>query len=288
MKAELRKIPQSDAVSFDLEIIRSADPNCNWHFHPEYQIGLVLCDNGYRIIGDNLRRLEYGEVVMLGPNLPHVWHLEEDPDCAEDIRGIVVHIRKDFLGTEFFDRPELGSVKALLKNSLRGFRATGMTRDRVADTLQTLPDLQGMESILALLQVLHVLSVSKELEPICSPAYMPETFSSDCGRIDRVCEFLNANFSEIIRREDVASMAHLSPAAFSRFFKARTGKTFQDFVTELRVGHACRLLGQSELNISQVAQKCGFSHISSFDRSFRKVKGVSPRDFRQNYLKFSR
>ena len=139
----------------------------------------------------------------------------------------------------------------------------------------------GFQRVLDLLQILHRLAGSDELAPICSLGYLPQLPDQDGERLRRLCSIIQERISEPLPRNAIAAAAHLSPSAFSRFFKARTGKTFQDFVNELRIGRACRLLSEHEMNITEVAFACGFGNVASFNRSFRRAKHMNPTAYRR-------
>ncbi|EDY18610.1 transcriptional regulator, AraC family [Chthoniobacter flavus Ellin428] len=282
MKVTYHQVTQTTQESFRVMELRGPDYKCTWHFHPEYQLGMVVKGSGHRIVGDNIGPLEAGEISLLGPNLPHAWQFEDAPrGQRKELHGIIIYFREDFLGADFFQRPEAERIHRLLKRAAVGLQVRGKTRRTAAALMQALPRRQGFARVLDLLQLLDLLAGSEELVPICSAGFLPQLPDQHGERLRRVCELIQQRIAEPLNRDEIARLAHFSPGAFSRFFKARTGKTFHEFVNELRIGRACRLLAEQELNITEIALGCGFANVASFSRSFRRAKRCNPTQFRR-------
>lgn len=284
MKMTYHQVPATTEESFRVIEIRGPKYHCTWHFHPEYQLGIVLKGAGHRIVGDNIAPLEAGDVSLLGPNLPHAWQFESTPGRREELHAVVVYFKEDSFGADFFRRPEAQRIQSLLRRASTGLQPLGRTRREVSRLLEAMPQADGFQRVLTLLQILHLLAQSDELVPICSPGFMPKGPDRDGERLRRICDLIQQRLAEPINRDEVARMAHFSPSAFSRFFRARTGKTFHDFVTELRIGRACRLLSERELTVTEIAFACGFTSIASFNRSFRRNKKAAPTEYRRKLL----
>jgi AraC-like DNA-binding protein/quercetin dioxygenase-like cupin family protein len=275
------QVPSGPQESFRLLEIRGASAECSWHFHPECQLGIVLGGSGQRIVGDSICPIKPGEVVLLGSNLPHVWRYENSGAGKFPVHAIVVHFQEDFVGSEFFRKPELRDVRLLLARAALGLQANGRTREKAAALLQGMLGRQGFPRLLDLLSILQLLATSNELTTLCSPGFQPLSADLEVERLRRVCTHIEAHLDLPLPRDEAASLAHLSPSAFSRFFKAHTGKTFHNFVNEVRVGHACRLLMEPEFNITEVALRCGFGDLTSFNRIFRRLKRMTPTEYRR-------
>jgi AraC-like DNA-binding protein len=253
-----------------------------WHFHPEYQITLVLKSSGYRLVGDKITPLRPGDLVLVGSNLPHVWR--QDERCGRSrsaVHAIVVRFLDTFLGRDFLEVPEVRPVRRLLKRARRGLQVTGRTRDTVAAKLERLPGSRGLERVAGLLSILGTLARSQELMPISSPGFVPILSSDDQDRVERVIAFIDARFAGPICRAAVAAEAHLSVGAFSRFFKLRLGKTLPQYINELRVGRACLLLAQEQLKITDIALQSGFHNVANFNRRFHDITKLTPREYRR-------
>ena len=262
--------------------VRGPTYKCTWHFHPEFQLGLVVQGSGHRIVGDSIAPLETGDLSLLGPNLPHAWQFENPAGRQpRELHGIIVYFAPDFPSADFLAKPEAERLRRLLERARLGLQVMGRTRRAAAEILQKMPQHDAMQRVIDLLQTLHLLAASEEIVPIASPGFVEAQSTADGERLRRVCEIIQQRLAEPLRRDDIAAEAHFSPAAFSRFFHSRTGKTFQEFVTDLRIGRACRLLGGREMNVTEVALACGFSSIASFNRTFRRVKKVNPTEYRR-------
>ncbi|HPC60449.1 MAG TPA: AraC family transcriptional regulator [Verrucomicrobiota bacterium] len=282
MKPAFEQTPQRPWESFHFEELRSSSYNATWHFHPEYQITLVLKSHGYRLVGDNISPLTAGDLVFIGSNLPHVWHQDETGSRSRDaVHAIVVRFLDTFLGHPFLHIPEMAPVQRLLKRSRRGLHVTGRTRDEVADRLLRLRSARGLERIAGLLSILGILAESRELTPIASAGFVPVLERDDQNRVERVIAYINQHLAEPIDRDVLAANAHLSPSAFSRFFKLRTGKSLPRYLNELRVGRACRLLADEHAKIVDIALQCGFNNLANFNRRFREITGLNPSDYRR-------
>jgi AraC-like DNA-binding protein len=280
----LETTPQSLHESFHCEVVRGSGYGARWHFHPEVQLTLVLKSSGYRIVGDNISPLAPGDLVLVGASLPHVWHQDERKRGTPDaVHAIVVRFREDFLGDHFLQSPELEGVRGLLKRSARGLHISGATREKTASLMCELAALQGLERVLKLLEILHVLASSKHLRPLASANFAPELRDSDTPRMQRVMKFIHDRLDEVIERKEVARCAALSEGAFSRFFKTRTGKTLPQYINELRVGNACTRLRDADAKVADVALACGFENLANFNRQFRAVTGMSPREYRSAF-----
>jgi AraC-like DNA-binding protein len=282
VKPAFEKTPRRQWESFHCEVLLDDSYHATWHYHPEYQLTLVLEGNGYRLVGDTITPLRAGDLVLVGANLPHVWH--QDAVCSSEaypVHAIIVRFLDTFLGREFFQIPEAASLRRLLSRAGRGLQVTGKTRDLVALKMETLPDLAGLERLAGLFSILAVLAGSRELKPIASPDFAPLLSSGDQNRVERVLTFIHTRLAEPLDRAAVAAEAHLSMGAFSRFFKLRTGKTLPQYVNELRVGRACSLLANEQLKVTDLALECGFQNLANFNRRFRQITGLTPRDYRR-------
>ena len=280
MKAIFQRLTNQSEAGFVFKAVRSSGFGCPWHVHPEYELILVIQGHGYRIVGDNISRLAAGDLVLMGPGLPHIW--QDDPDGGK-------RTSVSFLLIQFEDKPlregllaiaAMEPVRRLLHRATRGLHIVGKTRDKVAALMKPMAGLKGMDRVLQFLQILVTLAGSEDCEPIASPGFAADNSLFDQERMDRVFQFLSSKVGEPVRLSEAARIVNLSEGAFSRFFRLHTGKTFPEFVNELRIGRACSLLLEDNLNITEVAYECGFINLSNFNRQFLKLKGQSPREFR--------
>ena len=276
------KVPRSQSESLYCEVVHPATVPTPWHFHPECQLTLVLNSYGHRVVGDHLTSFSPGDLVFIGPNLPHLWHHDGLHRKADgQAYSIVVQFLEDFLGRDFLSRPESAPVRQLITRGAVALQVNGRTRKAVAERMQALARARGLRRVVWLLDILELLAASKELRPISSPGFQPSLNPFDHDRVGKVCAHVNEHLAEPIFREDLARLVQLSPDAFGRFFRSRTGKTLPEFVNQLRIGRACRLLAETDLSIIEVAMRCGFENLSNFNRQFLRIVKRSPRAYRQ-------
>ena len=241
---------------------------------------LVLQGHGYRIVGDNISRLSAGDLVFVGPGLPHIWQDEPVSGGRASVHFLLIQFEDKFLGDGLLRLPAMEPVRRLLHRATRGLHIVGKTHGKVTALMKHMAGPKGIDRVLQFLQILAALAGSEDCEPIASAGFAADTSLYDQKRMDRVFQFLDSKVGEPLRLSEAARIVNLSEGAFSRFFRLHTGKTFPEFVNELRIGRACTLLLEDDMNITEIAYECGFINLSNFNRQFLKLKGLSPREFR--------
>jgi AraC-like DNA-binding protein len=286
MKPLLEKSIESLNQSFLVKKLQEPFFDPNWHFHPHYQLFTVIKGTGTRFIGDDIRHFEEGDTVFLGPNMPHLWRSDRnyfEKESQLQTEGIVVYFKEDFLGNDFFEKPEMFDIKSFLKNSERGLDLTGTLGTEMVRDLNELLGLTGFEGISKLLNILHKLSVTNDYQYISSTNYTNTHKISETERMRIVHEYVLKHFKENINLSTVASLSNMTEAAFCRYFKSRTNKTFSDFVKEIRIGNACKMLQDENKSISQTCYESGYNTVSNFNNQFKSLKGVSPLQYQKLY-----
>ena len=281
MKARIERVSPKGAASFICRRRRDTRFGFTWHYHPEIELTLITRSRGRRFVGDSIEPYEDGDLVLLGPNLPHTW--DSDPRRKGPHEAVFCQFTPEFLGPDFLRAPELAAVRRLLDRSTRGLRFSGRTQKAAARKMDGMERLQGLARLAALLEVLDLLARSREWRPLSSREFIPALRRGDAERIDRVCRHLNERCAERVTLAEAAAVAHLSIPAFSRSFRRKTGRTLVAYLNELRTGLACRGLMESERSISEIAFDSGFNNLSNFNRRFRALKGMSPREFRRQF-----
>lgn len=287
MKPALEKNIQSPLKSFIVSELIEPYFDPNWHFHSHYQLFTVVEGTGTRFIGDNIQHFEAGDTVFLGPNLPHLWSSDKpyfEASSTLKTHGIVVYFTEDFLGASFFEQPEMVAIASLLERSKSGLEFTGKTNKQLIKSLRKLSQTTGFDSVLLLLNVLNNLSKSIDYKQITDLNYVNTHKASETSRMQKVHDYVITNYREKIHLSTIASIINMSEAAFCRYFKKRTNKTFSDFVNEIRVGSACKLLASEELPITQIAFECGFNTLSNFNRQFQKITKQTPSIYRKEIV----
>ena len=286
MKPLLEKSIESLNQSYLVKKLQEPFFDPNWHFHPHYQLFTVIKGTGTRFIGDDIRHFEEGDTVFLGPNMPHLWRSDRnyfEKESQLQTEGIVVYFKEDFLGNDFFEKPEMFDIKSFLKNSERGLDLTGTLGSEMVSDLKELLVLTGFEGISKLLNILHKLSVTDNYQYISSSNYTNTHKISETERMRIVHEYVLKHFKENINLSTVASLSNMTEAAFCRYFKSRTNKTFSDFVKEIRIGNACKMLQNEQKSISQICYESGYNTVSNFNNQFKSLKGVSPLQYQKLY-----
>ncbi len=278
MKLQFEKIEPEAGTSFRVVHVTEGEP-CRvfWHYHPEYEIVFMPFGNGQRRVGTNVSRYEAGELVFIGPNLPHLNFSYGKEGQYEEI---VVQMREDFMGEAFLQKPELMNVKRLFERAHRGLTFGASTKQRVGEWLTQLPGLPPFERFLTLLRVLQHLAEAADAEPLHADGVRFDLNPKEQERISRVCTYVEQHYTEPIDVRAVADLASLTVPAFCRYFKRMTHLTFTDFVNEYRVNQARRLL-HSARTVSDVGFAVGFNNLSHFHKTFRAVTGETPSAYRK-------
>jgi AraC-like DNA-binding protein len=253
------------------------------HYHEEFELNLIQnAKNAKRVIGDHIEDIDEMELVLVGSNLQHAWFTH---NCkSKEIREITVQFHKDLFDDKLLRRNQLSFIRTMLEKSLRGILFSKETTQLLAPRIIELNQKQGFDSVLELMSILHDLSISRNMRILSDASFNnTEQYTYNSRRIEKTLEYMNHNFDKPITLNEVARLANMSDAAFSRFFKQRTGNTFIDSLTEIRLGHASRMLIDTTQSVAEIAYHCGFNNISNFNRIFKKKKSCTPKDFRESF-----
>jgi AraC-like DNA-binding protein len=252
------------------------------HYHAEYELNLILNGKGSkRVVGDNIEVIDDVELVLIGPNLYHAWFTHQ---CTtEAITEVTIQFHKDLFDEKLLKRNQLSFVKNMFENSQRGILFSADTVRGITDRIINLNKKSGFDSVLELLSILHDLSISRNTKMLSDPSFSGEKFHYNSRRIEKVFEHMNNNYDKQVTLAEVAKIANMPEASFSRFIKKRTGKTFIDSLNEIRLGHASRMLIDTTNTVAEIAYKCGFNNISNFNRVFKRKKFCIPKEFRETY-----
>lgn len=285
MKPVLEHLPLEAEESFVCKYFDYEYYPTPWHFHPEYELVLVTESTGKRFIGDNISNFEPGDLVFMGPNLPHLYRNNpEYYEAGSDLRAksIVVHFLESSFGENFLVLPETRKIKNLFERSSGGLNISGKTNKTVSEKLIRLLELKGLSRWLHLLEILDIMACSEEYSFISGSA-MRGLNEKESDRLNKVFEFVMNNFSREIRVNEVAGIVNMAENSFSRYFSQRTRKTFSSFVTEVRLGHACKLLTGTQKSVTEICFECGFNNLSNFNRYFKQEYQLSPLNYRKRF-----
>jgi AraC-like DNA-binding protein len=282
VKAILEKISHDRNRSFRQFEFQLRRFNCPFHYHPEIELTLIAGSTGQRYVGDHIGRFAPGDLVLMGPDLPHSYI--NDAKFPGKAHSLVVQFLPNCFGANFFELGELKRVRHLLERSRVGLWFHGRIRDKVAPLFTQLMGLDECEKFIAFLRILDLLARSNEYRTLASPTYSPSLALYQGERINRVCELVSKKFKEGITQSEAARTAHMSPPSFSRFFRRATNRTFRAFLNEVRIGHASHLLVETDRTVAEVCYDSGFGNLSNFNRQFLKLRRVSPRAFRRKRI----
>jgi AraC-like DNA-binding protein len=276
MKVAYEKISPDSGSSFRLIHWKSENDRYFWHYHPEYEIVFVKKGSGKLHIGEHLTNYEEGELVFIGPDLPHTGF---GYGVIGEHEEIVVQLRKDFLGEDFMQKPELQHIRELFERAKQGLSFHGKAQKIVATKLQKMLQLSHFERLVELLNIFQTLATTQEFKTLNADGKRFDFSHKDEDRINKVYEFVEQNYRQSIDIQAVADLTHLAVPSFCRYFKKITHITYTDFVNEYRINQACRLLLENK-PIADIGFEIGFNNISHFNKTFKQLKGMSPREYK--------
>ncbi|MFT3740952.1 MAG: AraC family transcriptional regulator [Breznakibacter sp.] len=258
------------------------DFNFPIHFHPEFELNYVANAKGAkRIVGDNIVEIEDLELVMVGPNLYHGW--EDYKNSKTTIHEITIQFPRDLFGNGMLDKNLLKPIKELFQHAQRGISFSKQTIKQVEDKIISLSQKRGFDSFIELQSLLYDLAISRDQKLLTNISFQRTSDFHSSDRIEKVYNFVKANFNKKIKLEEAAELLNMSVVSFTRLIKQRTGKSFVDFVNEMRLGYATRLLIETSKSVGEICFECGFNNVSNFNRIFKKKQGVTPSEFRNNF-----
>lgn len=272
------------------EIMKVEDPYFfpSWHFHPELEIMSVQAGAGIRFVGDSMERFQAGDLVLYGSNLPHLYRSDQEyyqKGSALLSRATVIYFRENFMGAGFLDLAALVPVKKLFLLAKRGIKFKGEARDEMRKLIQKLDDRKdGLDRIISLLTILKMMTETRDYELLSSDAFTSSIKEAECERINKVYQYIIDHYFDNPTLEQVSEIANMSSTAFCRYFKTHTNKTYTQFLNEVKIGNACKLLMDNNLSVSQVCFEIGFNNFTHFNSQFKKIMGLTPKQYQ--YIHF--
>ena len=257
-----------------------------WHFHSEYEIIYIKESTGTRFVGNNVDKYAAGDIILIGSGLPHYMKSDDiylSEDCIERVKGTIIQFEKEFMYYSVNHYPHFIKIKHLLEESRRGIYFPAGCSQKLTNSLNAIPLETGIDQITSFLQLLKEMSETEARQVISTSDLVDETIL-DTSRIDKIVSYLNKHYTRNIGLDEIASFAAMNPSAFCRFFKSKTGKSFKNYILDMRVGYACKLLLMDDINISQISTECGFETISHFNKTFKKNTGYTPSRYREVML----
>jgi AraC-like DNA-binding protein len=287
MRPQLLKVSKGPNYSFSVRRDLVPHVNNRWHYHVELELIHFEKGSGTQFVGDSIERFKPGDVVLVGSNLPHYWrfddaYFEEESPATADIR--VAHFAENFWGESFLHLPENTNIRTVIERARRGLQIPGKTAKEVGKVLEQLMDADGTHRLILLLKALTIIANCKEVTTLSSIGFKPDLLDNEKDRINDIYDYSLKKFKNKIQLEEIASVANISPNSFCRYFKSRTRKTYSQFLIELRVGHACKLLIENNLSIKQLCYESGFNNFTSFHKYFKMITGKSPLNYQREFM----
>ncbi|MEO9050295.1 MAG: AraC family transcriptional regulator [Ginsengibacter sp.] len=257
---------------------------CPWHYHPEYELVLVIKSTGRRMVGDNIGYFKEGDLVFMGSLLPHVW--VNDPKFIQGEAGylaeaIVIHFTDDFLGGSILDIPEMEGFRKFLHLSKRGIGIKDKAREEINTIMVKMPGMNGLQRLSSLLSIFDILSDNVDFDLLASPGFVETMNHKESVRLKKIIEYVMQNFDEDINLSMAASMMNMGVTTFCNFFKDNYRMTFVEYINTVRIGHACKLLFDKDQTIAEVAYECGYNSLANFNRQFKKHKRLNPSEYKR-------
>ncbi|AXT59317.1 AraC family transcriptional regulator [Aquimarina sp. AD10] len=285
VKPSLEKIVPEFGSSLYYERFSKENKNKNpiWHYHPEIEIVYVNGGTGKRQIGSHMSYYRKGALMLIGSNLPHCGFTDHTTGNSSET---IIQMLPDFLGSTFFDVPEMNAIGQLLEQAKKGIVYHGDTKRRIGAQIEALKDLESFEKLLGFLEVLREMQKTNDYTILNAEGFIVETSLQDNNRINLIFNFVQQEFSRPISLDEIADKVSMSVPGFCRYFKKITGKTFTQFVNEYRLVHAAKLLHEKQTSITDICYESGFSNFSHFSKLFKQFTGKTPSMYRTelNYV----
>lgn len=255
-----------------------------WHHHPQIEIMHILSGKGTRFVGDHIGRYEEGDTCLIGPHIPHEWRSDKTQTAHAACHCIF--FMKDIFEKNLIYLPEMRNIQGLLEQSQRGIRFTGDTRRTLGEPIGKLMSARGAARITGLISLLEQMATQENYELLTHPGYMPAgSLSDDFDRFNKIHQYIAEHFSRPITLNEIASYTGLTPSAFCRYFVKRTKKTFVRYLNDMRIGHAKKLLMESNRKIADISQESGFNNLSHFIEQFKRSVHMSPSEYQKTFGK---
>ena len=253
------------------------------HFHPEYEMNFIHNAKGAkRVVGDHIGVIDDYELVMVGSNVHHGWENYKN-DTSKTLHEITIQCPRDLFSKNLLDKNVYQPIKNLLNNSANGILFSRETTINIQNKLDLISKKNGYDNFLLFQSILYDLAISRNQKTLTKISFDTQNDFHNSERIEKVYTYVKANYHNKIKVEDAANLVNMTVVSFSRLIKQRTGKTFVEFLNDLRLGYATRKLIETNKSISEICFSCGFNNISNFNKVFRKIQGCTPSEYRNNF-----
>lgn len=284
MEELLKQIKLDPDESFFIGIFQDHIDQSAWHYHQAYELSFITEGSGKRIVGDSVEEFHPGDLIFIGPRIPHVWFSGEPypkPHSGRTLESVYLLFNNDILPQDLTSLPEFSHVNRAIKLSERGIRITGDTLNHVSRLMLQLPYLSGIKRLMYFYEIMDIIGNSSSFSYLASAEYVRTKFETTSSRVTRIHEYLMKNYQEEINLEEIAELVHMAPASVCRFFKSSTGMTIFEYLNKIKIDYSCRLLLNTDLNVVDISYDCGFNNLSHFNKQFKKFINKTPTQYRR-------
>ena len=281
MKPQLELVQVRDDQSFKIWSHGYPFRTVRWHFHPEYELHLVTATEGDRYVGDDIGPFCAGDLVLVGPNLPHNWISDVPTGETVEERCLVLQFTEEFIAACMANFPEFRFVQPLLTEAFRGVRFELGVARRVGPLMRELLGANDTRRLALFMEIVDVIGHAEARTPLASVSFRPNPSAYLSTAMNLVLQHIGSNFTRDLSEAELAKLGRQSVSTFSRSFRRHTGMVFVQYVNSLRIELACQYLSQADLTITEICYEVGFNNVSNFNRQFLAVKGMPPSRFRK-------
>lgn len=284
MKAQLIEISPIFKKTIHIKQVDEAFFSNPLHFHELCELVLIEESYGKRIVGNHIDSFSAGDMVLIGPNIPHIWRNDDaflEPDHHERAKALVIYFPADFLIQLTDDQSIIQTMQQFIDKAKNGLRFYGSTLKNAMTLMRDLINKDSFSKITGFLNLITILYQTTEYDSLSSGTYKPVYSERENKRINIIYVYVMQNFKDTVSLQEAAKLLDMTSNAFCRFFKKHTQKSFSKFVNEMRVGHACKLLEDKNMNISEVCYASGYQNLTNFNKFFKEIMKKNPREYRK-------
>lgn len=287
MKPHLLNVSTGASHSFSGRRDLQPDINSMWHYHEEIELVYFKKGKGIQFVGDSIANFKDGDVVLIGSNLPHYWrfdleYFKENTNTSAEV--YVLHFKEDFWGQAFLNLPENLEIKKIISKCKQGIQVHGVSRKILSELIPEIIDASGSDRIIGLVNALKQIARAQQTKTLASLGFRFDFQLTEKDRIQSIYNYAINNYKKKIELKEIADIAGMSPNSFCKFFRAKSRKTFTQFLNEIRIGQACKLLIEDRLSVKEICYESGFYNFTSFHQSFKGITGKSPLRYAQEFI----
>ncbi|AQG79570.1 AraC family transcriptional regulator [Spirosoma montaniterrae] len=284
MVPKLHIVPKQIDNAFSIRHDKVPQFGSIWHYHPEIELHYLIKGEGIRFVGDSIGNFQQDDMILMGSNVPHTWKCNSPSSSDYHVEALVLHFHPECLGKEFLNVYETQGISKLFEQAKTGLVIKGNSKEKIKRLMWRMLQETGLNKVVYLLRIYVILLESREYEILSNTIEYTKSNQLDGNRMEKVLSFTLQNFRNKILIEDVAKLTNLSVTSFCRYFKMTANKSYFDFLTEVRLSHACRLLIKTDYTIAHVALDSGFENTSNFYRHFKNIKGTTPKQYKNVFF----